>query len=307
MGSTTIAALDLGSNTIKITVAEVGADGSLDVLGETAEITRVGEKLDENKYLLPEAMERTLAGLGRLVAFARGLGAEKIGCVGTAGLRGASNAPEFLSRAREEHGLEVEIIGGLREAELAFRAPALSFGPGPLIVTDVGGRSTEVVVGTGTSIRERISLEIGSVRLTERFLKSDPPTSVELAALDTFLAEAMKQTPDAEPEAKLIGVSGTVVTLMGLQLDTDAMDDAVARGEGQPLRRDRLRELAGELAKKTTAERIRGTVLPKGRADVIVAGAHLILALMERYGKDEMYASNRGVRYGLLAELSEAR
>jgi exopolyphosphatase/guanosine-5'-triphosphate,3'-diphosphate pyrophosphatase len=302
-----IAALDLGSNTIKITVAEVSKGCELNVLGESAEITRIGEKLDENKFLLPQAIERTMAGLGRLVAFARSLGAEKIGCVGTAGLRGASNAQEFLARAKAEHGLEVEIIGGLREAELAFRAPALSYGPGPLIVTDVGGRSTEVVTGSGTGVDQRISFEIGAVRLTERFLKHDPPQAEELAALDTFLVETLRDAPNAAQDAKLIGVSGTVTTLIGLQLDTDEMDDAVRRGEGQALKRERLEEIAAELAQKIAKDRIRGTVLPEGRADVIVAGAHIVLALMTRYQKSEMLASNRGVRYGLLAELSSVK
>src|SRR5262249_44345868 len=154
------------------------------------------------------------------------------GCVGTAGLRGAANAPEFLARAKRELGLEVEVIDGLREAELAFRAPALSYGPGAIIVVDIGGRSTEVVSGSGAGIEGRVSLEIGSVRLTERFLKSDPPAKEELRALVDFLPGALAATPPADDRAKLIGVSGTVMSLMGLQLDVDDIEDAVARGEG---------------------------------------------------------------------------
>lgn len=299
-----IAGLDLGSNTIKISVAKASGGAELEILGETARITRIGEGLDKNKKLLPEAIERTMSGLGELVAFAKGLGAEKIGCVGTAGLRGASNAPEFLERAQAEHGLTVEIIDGMREAELAFAAPALSYGPGPIIVTDIGGRSTEIVTGSGAGIEARISLELGSVRLTERFLPSDPPTPSERAALKSYLDTAFEEAPVADERSKLVGVSGTVVTLIGLQLDVDTMEEAVARGEGQPLLRAKLVEILEELAAKTTAQRIRGTVLPAGRADVIVAGATIALALMDHYEKAEMISSNRGVRYGLLYELA---
>jgi exopolyphosphatase / guanosine-5'-triphosphate,3'-diphosphate pyrophosphatase len=299
-----IAGLDLGSNTIKITVAEtVGRE--LRVLGETGKITRIGQGLDQNKALLPEAIERTIAGLSELVEFAKKLGAEKIGCVGTAGLRGAANAGEFLARAKKECGLDVEVIDGLREAELAFRAPALSYGPGPIIVTDIGGRSTEVVTGSGAGIEGRVSLEIGSVRLTERFLPTDPPTANEIERLKQHLPAELNKTPPSDDEAKLIGVSGTVVSLVGLQLDVDDMEDAIKLGEGTALRRDKLIMILAELAKKTAQERIRGTVLPAGRADVIVAGALIVLALMDHYRKTEMIASNRGVRYGVLYELAQ--
>lgn len=306
-----IAALDLGSNSLKITVAELDASGAPRVLAERSEITRVGQGLDTTGRIAPEAADRTMAGLAILVELARSFGVERIACVGTAGLRGASNAGALLARARAELGLEVEIIDGLREAELSFRGPALSYGPGPVVVADVGGRSTELVsgdAGPSARIATRVSLEIGSVRLTERFLAHDPPEPAELDALDTFLREVLAGAPAPQggwaTETRVIGVSGTVLSLLGLQLDTDEMADVVQHGEGTILLRSSVESAYEELRRRPAAERIRGTVLPEGRADVIVAGAMIVRAILDRYHAAGMIASNRGVRFGLLLELA---
>ncbi len=152
-----IGALDLGSNTLKITVAEK-TGGELHVVEERSVITRIGEGLDRNGYVTEEAIARTMAGLAELVAAAKKHGADRIACVATAGLRGASNAGAFVERVKAELSIDVEIIDGLREAELAFRAPSKAYGPGPIAVLDVGGRSTEIVTGEESTISSRISL-----------------------------------------------------------------------------------------------------------------------------------------------------
>jgi exopolyphosphatase/guanosine-5'-triphosphate,3'-diphosphate pyrophosphatase len=152
----TVAALDLGSNTLKLTVATSRVDGALVVLHEDAEITRIGEGLDKNGRLLDAARARTLAALTRMLAEARNKGATEVRAVGTAGLRGAANAEEFLNDVERATGVRVEIIHGLREAELAFKAPAMAFGPGPVVVMDLGGRSTELIAGQGQHIEGRV-------------------------------------------------------------------------------------------------------------------------------------------------------
>ncbi len=294
-----VTTIDLGSNSLKLLVADPGPP--LVVVHERADITRIGEGLDKNGFLLDVAQDRTLAMLRTYVDLARSLGAQKIRCVGTAGLRGAANAPEFLAKVKDQIGLEIEIIHGLREAELAFLAPSLAF-PGTILVADVGGRSTELILGHHGQILEKVSLELGGVRMTERFLRHDPPLPDELELLQRYLREALAQGPAAPEGTQLIGVSGTVVALMGLHLGATEIEVAVTQGEGQPLPKDAVLTLYRRLSAQTTQERLRGSVVPAGRADVIVAGAAIILALMERYG-EPMYVSNRGVRFGLLAEL----
>lgn len=298
-----VGAIDLGSNTVKITVAEVGAD--LKVLFEAAEITRIGEGLDASGVLKAEAMDRTYRCLEGYVERCRALGAERIRCVATAGMRGAKNGGDFLARAKAGLGLDIEIIHGLREAELAFAAPAQLYGPGPVLVLDVGGRSTELVYGTAGQLSSRVSLEIGGVRMTERFLRSDPPTPEELLACRRFLEETYRDAP-AALGATLVGVSGTVMALYGRATGEPEMAKVVEHGEGAWLSRAQVEQQLAELAALPAQQRLYGTVIPPGRHDVIVAGALVTLVAMERYGAERMRVSNRGVRYGLLFELARA-
>jgi exopolyphosphatase/guanosine-5'-triphosphate,3'-diphosphate pyrophosphatase len=301
-----LAAIDLGSNTLKYTLAEIDSAGGLAVLDQDAEITRIGQDLDKNGYLLDAAMDRTFDALRTMVESARTNGASKIACVATAGMRGASNAPDFLRRAKDELALTVEIIGGLREAELAFKAPAAAHGEGPLLVFDVGGRSTEIIYGTWDGIQDRVSLEIGAVRLTERFLASDPPTLEQVQALQAYVRQALKAAPTAPSTTPIIGVSGTVMSLLGLQMGIQDMGRVVSDGEGQTLSLESANQIFQDLRAKPAKARISGSVVPAGRADVIVAGAAIVLATMAHYGVPGMTVSNRGVRFGLLFEMTEA-
>lgn len=298
-----VGAIDLGSNTVKLTIAEVGP--GLQVLEEAAEITRIGEGLDQNGVLLGPAMDRTYRCLEGFVARCRARGATRIRCVATAGMRGARNGDAFLARAQEGLGLSIEIISGLREAELAFRAPGQLYGPGRVLVVDVGGRSTELVTGTAGKLEARISLEVGGVRMTERFLRSDPPTPAELAACRQFLAGEYQRAPEA-PGCTMVGVSGTVMALYGRAVSEPEMAQVVERGEGAWLSRTEVEAQLAELAALPAQARLYGTVIPEGRHDVIVAGALVTLMAMERYQVDRMRVSNRGVRYGLLFELADA-
>jgi exopolyphosphatase/guanosine-5'-triphosphate,3'-diphosphate pyrophosphatase len=297
-----LAACDLGSNTLKITVAERAADGALRAVWESAEITRVSEGVEKTGALSPVAVARTLDCLGRFAAEARRRGASALRCVATAGLRGAEGAEAFVARASAEHGVEVEIIDGLREAELAFRAPATEHGPGPVIVIDVGGRSTEIVVGTSGAIAGRVSLPLGGVRLTERFLAGDPPRAEELAACRAQVERVLAEAPPAPPGATMVGVSGTIMALAGLELGVDVMAEVAARGEGRPLGASAVRRQLERLAGLPAALRLYGDVVPAGRADVIVAGSLVVDQLLAHYGVDALIASGHGVRWGLLHE-----
>lgn len=301
-----LAAIDLGSNTLKYTLAETDPQGSLQVLAQDAQITRIGQDLDKNGYLLDEAMERTFTVLKSMVESARAQGAEKLACVATAGMRGAKNAQQFLDRARDELQLDVEIIHGLREAELSFKAPSAAYGEGALLVFDVGGRSTEIIFGSREGIESRVSLEMGGVRLTERFLPTDPPQPEDLDALFEHVRGVLSAAPQAPAGTRMVGVSGTILSLMGVQLDLQDLGEAVEQGEGKALKLSEVQRIFDELKQCTSAQRIRGSVIPEGRADVIVAGTAITLAVMAHYGLDEMIVSNRGVRFGLLFEMAQS-
>ncbi len=301
-----VAALDLGSNTVKMTVAEVAPPASLRVIYERAEVTRIGEGLDKNGYLLDVAMERTLAELTAMAAAARQHGATTVRAVGTAGLRGASNAGTFLDRVREHTGIEVEIIDGMREAELAFRAPSSAFGPGPVAVVDLGGRSTEIIVGVAGNIEAKVSLEVGSVRLTERCLPSDPPTDAELEAARVYFRGLLASAPGWQEGATLVGVSGTILALLGLELNVHDAAKLAETCDGRTLHRPAVDLFYERFRHLPAAERIVGSIIPSGRADVIVAGMLIVGEIMDHYRQREMRVTGQGVRYGLLYELAAA-
>ncbi|MCC7381099.1 MAG: hypothetical protein IT384_04680 [Deltaproteobacteria bacterium] len=301
----TVAALDLGSNTLKLTVADVAPGAPLSVRFEDAIISRIGEGLDQHGHLQDAAIERTMIALHRLRSAAQAHGATLIRCVGTAGLRGADNAAAFLSRVRSETGIEVEIIDGLREAELAFRAPSETFGPGPILAIDLGGRSTELIAGRRGRIDARVSLEVGSVRLTERCLPSDPPTDAELDRARADFRALLGSAPEASPGAALVGVSGTVVALLGLQEGIEDAAEIAGLAERHLLRRDDVAGFFEVFRRLRARDRIRGTIIPEGRADVIVAGMLIVLELFRHYGAETMRVTGRGVRYGLLHEIGD--
>ena len=298
-------AVDLGSNTVKRTIADVAppSGATPTVIEESVEFTRIGEGLDATGSLAKPAMDRTIAVLRAFKDRARELEVAHVACVATAGLRGAQNAEQFVARARAEAGIDIEVIDGLREAALTYRAPAAAFGPGPLIVVDVGGRSTEIIVGAGPAYSARVSLEIGGVRLTERFLPTDPPTASERQALEAHVRAALAHAPSANPDAALIGVSGTAVSLMGVHLGHDDIRRTVVDGEGGWLPKEAVETALEDLAVRPAAARRRGTVIGAGRADVIVAGATILLATCDHYQKTGLRVTSHGVRFGLLAEM----
>ncbi len=297
------AAFDLGSNSVKMTIAE-SAEAGLKVIEEQAEITRIGEKLDQNGYLLDVAMDRTAAALKVMTDRCRALDVESMACVATAGMRGASNAQVFIDRVAKESQLKIEVISGEAEAGYAFSAPSGLFGPGPIVVIDLGGRSTELVAGQGQTIDARVSMEMGSVRLTERFIANDPPTAAELEALQTHSAEVLRgEAPSVSDEAVLVGVSGTILALYGVQSGEHTMKSLIANLDGAELTLDGVTAALDDYKTRSRQDRITGSIIPEGRADVIVAGMVTTQAILRHFRRAKMKATHRGVRYGVLEEM----
>ena len=297
-----LATIDIGTNTTLLLVARSGP--AVEVLEERAEITRLGRGIGRQGALDGEAIARTLAALRDFAAVARRHGA-RIAAVGTEALRRASNAAAFLGPAAEILGTEIEVIDGEREAALTFRAVVASFPDlraGPLVVVDIGGGSTEIVLASGGDVQFRTSLPLGSVRLTEAFIRHDPPTAAEQEAIAQAIDTAIAAVPFARPAAPLVGVAGTVTSLAAMAQSLASYDPA--RVHGYRLSR---RDLGGEIARlaaATQAERERMTGLDPRRADVILAGALILDRVAAAAGVDEVRVSDRGIRWGLFHELT---
>ncbi|MEO8906285.1 MAG: Ppx/GppA phosphatase family protein [Polyangiaceae bacterium] len=301
-----IATIDIGTNSVLLLVAAVSG-GALKPVVERATVTRLGEGVDRNRRLLPEAAERTLACLADYAGTLREQGVTRLDAVGTSAMRDAAGGQEFVARAAQILGVAPRVIDGNEEARLTF-AGALSGLPiaGNVMVFDIGGGSTEIVVGeigpAGRKIAAAVSLDIGSVRLFERHVRSDPPSQSELLAVEQDIALALKGAPAPTVPAALVGVAGTVTQLAALELELARYD--AARVHGSELSRTTVDRLADKLAASTLAQR---RVLPgmePSRADVLVVGSAIARAVLHWSGATKLVVSDRGVRWGLCQELA---
>lgn len=286
-------------------VADVvkGAVPRLRPVADFLEMPRLGQDLDRTGRLHPEAIERTLAAIGRQIERARELHADRIVAVGTESLRAAENSEEFL-RSLRQTGVELRVISGDDEARLSFRSvtESLPMPPGGRrSVLDIGGGSTELIVG-GIHPERWQSVKIGSVRLHERFLHSDPPTEAEIAALTAAIDAGLDGLP--QPEGELVALAGTATTVAALYLQLAEYDGR--RVDGLRVPTARMREIIGSLGRLRVAERQQLAGLDPRRADVIFAGAMILLRTAERAGLTDVVISDRGVRWGVLEELADS-
>lgn len=301
-----LATIDIGTNTTLLLVAAVDDAGAVRVLEERAEITRLGRGIGAGGALGPEGIARTLAALTAFAEAARGHGA-RIFAIGTEALRRAPNASEFLSPAAGILGTTVEVIDGAREAALTFGAVLAAFPDaraGDVVVVDIGGGSTEIVVAHVGDVGFRTSLPLGSVRLTERFVRHDPADDHEVAAIAGAVDAALAGVP-FPARAQLVGVAGTVTSLAAMAQRLTSYD--AARVHGYRLPADALAREIERLRRATQPERERMPGLDPRRADVILAGGLILQRIASAMQVSEIRVSDRGIRWGLLHEVAAAR
>lgn len=302
-----VAAIDIGTNTVLMLIAE-RRDGEIVALEDHAEITRLGQGVDKTRRLDDDAVARTLAALERYAARAKELGVKRTAAVATSAARDASNGPAFRERAAEILGGPVDVASGGREATLTFRGALGGLGiarNAPVAVIDVGGGSTELVAGAAEgAIQWAHSYQVGSVRLTERHVHGDPPSDAELAAVraDAESIYASPRPPQG-PFAAVVAIAGTATTYAAI--DLELVDYASAPPHGHQLALTTLDALVQRLASVPLEERRRTTGLEPKRADVIVSGGIVLAEAARALGADSLVISDRGVRWGLAAELLE--
>lgn len=305
------AIIDLGTNSALLTVGR-RAETGVRVLADVCTIVRLGQGVDASGALHEDAKARASACVAGYVEQARALGARRVTLVSTAVLRDARDGAAFLAALVERNthpDCEVvgELVSGEREAELSF-AGALGGLPSthdePVVVLDVGGGSSEIVLGEHVRVTTRTSLPVGAVRMTERYVKADPPGAEALAdiAAETrrcFLASPFGQgAPLQRP--RVVAVAGTATTLAAIDLELAEYDGA--RVHGHPLTLSRMETLRARLAASPLEARRQVVGLQAGRADVIVAGATILLTLVALLGADSLQISDHGLRHGRLAE-----
>ncbi len=299
-----VATIDIGTNTVLLLVASRDAQGQLVALQEEAEITRLGQGVDKARMLAPEAVERTRNALLRYAKIIREHGCTAVDVVGTSAMRDAGGSEVIRDLVQREMGVPARVISGDEEARLTFRGAlsGLTVPNGPVAVYDIGGGSTEIVLGEGDAIHYATSVDIGSVRLTERTLPTDPPTGAELATASAAAKKAFAEVPPLATAHAPVGIAGTMTTLAAIAMKMKDYDGA--RVHGSMLSLARLREIVDELALLPLSGRRQVTGLEPKRADVIVAGGLVAIAVLEKLGKTEARISDRGVRWGLAEVLA---
>ena len=300
-----VASIDIGTNTVLLLVAERDAQGSLVAVREEATITRLGEGVDVARTLKPEAIARTNDCLTRYGAICRELGVEKTAVVGTSAMRDAGGADAVRAHVRDVLGVEARTISGDEEARLTFRGAisGMSGVTGDVVVFDIGGGSTEIVsAAAGADPQWSKSFDIGSVRLTERHVRSDPPEPSELEALRASVSEVLAAVPKLARSGPPIGIAGTVTTLAAVSMGLSPYDGA--KVHGFTMSRELVAKVIRDLAAMPQAERRNVRGLEPKRADVIVAGGYVALGVLDALGADAMRISDRGVRWGLADTLA---
>lgn len=297
-----IAAIDVGTNTVLLLVAEI-SDATIHPLYQQEQIVRLGEGVDKTQRIKPEAMQRTLHALKEYVKITRDFHVETILIAGTSALRDAQNRQEFLQLVHQELGISIRVLSGKEEAELTYWG-ALSNKQhlqGKIMLMDIGGGSTEFVSGNINQIDHFLSLDIGSVRLTERFIHHDPAAEEEIKSISNIITTQLKQLKYFNQKHDyLVGVAGTVTTLAAIQQKLEPY--LPEKVDGSRLKLDDVKQLVDLLKGKTLEERKLLPGLNPNRADVILAGALILLESMKYFELDEILVSDRGLRFGLIWE-----
>lgn len=295
-----VAAIDCGTNTIKLLVADLGDHGTTELV-RAVRMVRLGQGVDATGRLADEAMERTFDAIDEYAAIIAAHPVERVRFCATSATRDATNGAEFAAGVRTRLGVDPDVVAGEEEAYLSFDGAVRNLRDvpePPVLVLDIGGGSTELVLGTSSSDVHGHSMDIGSVRMTERHLRSDPPTAAEIAAathdIDAYLDACPVPATDA---ATVVGVAGTVITVaagvLGLEeYDRDAIDQAVlAVGD--------VHAMTDRLLAMTVAERRALGWMEPGRADVIGAGALILDRVLRRTGASELVISEADILDGI--------
>lgn len=292
------AVMDVGSNSVKLLLADRDEAGEFTLHREFVQITRLGEGMHACR-LREAAMRRTIEKLQEFLATCQNSGVEGLAVVGTAALREAANGDEFVERAHDV-GVPLERISGIEEARLSYLAVRLDshWRSYPLItVIDIGGGSTEIVRGGG-DVAERRSIKLGAVRLTERALHSNPPTIREIAEASQLAGTLLEEVLPVTGAGIAVGVGGTFTNLAAVKLGLPGRDPEQIHG--MRLTIDDIEKMAERFAGLTTEQRQAIPGIDPGRADIILAGSIILIQTLNRLGLEVCDVSSRGLRWGVL-------
>ncbi len=299
-----IGVIDVGTNSVRLYLAE-RANGELRQIERSLTITRLGQGVDRDRRLHPEALTRTVDAVGMYWDRCEKAGVRRSRIAATSAVRDAGNREDFLEAVRNRTGRACDVLSGDEEAALSFAGATsdLAGRTGPFCVLDIGGGSTEMVVGVRT-VEAAVSLDVGAVRLTERCALSDPPAPGQLGEVAKIVDHALEEAERVVVPARariLVGLAGTITTLAAITLGLTGYDRDAIHHSSMTL--DDVRALLARLAAMTSEARKRLPAMPPGREDVIVAGTVILERVMTRFGFQNLLVSEADILDGLAASL----
>jgi exopolyphosphatase/guanosine-5'-triphosphate,3'-diphosphate pyrophosphatase len=294
-----VAVVDIGSNSTRLLVADICADEVAEI-DRRSTVTRLGRGVDLSGQLSAEAIEEACEAIAGYLSICREAGVENIEAIATSAVRDASNGSAFVAELRERFALSARVLDGDEEARLTYMGATFERPPtDPTLVVDIGGGSTELVVGAGREIAFYASLQAGVVRHTERHITADPPTAIELEALAADVRSLIENAIADEPAATAtagIAVAGTPTSLASIELGLEPYDPE--RVHGHRLSLPTIQHLLSQLASAPLAERAAIPGLHPDRAPNIVAGVVILIETMRAFGLEQIEASERDILHG---------
>ena len=295
----TVAVIDIGTNTVLLLIAQIDTAGVITTVVYEQRAPRLGKGVDAHKNLQTDSMRRVIDVLLEYKNIMTGHALDRTVIAGTSAVRDAHNKAEFVDLVKREAGFDLEVLSGDDEARWTYRG-AISGVPGidRMTVLDIGGGSTEITVGDRNQVSHQCSLDVGAVRLTERFFRDDPPTHPELEAAITWVEDELAKPKGFDfRSTKLIGVAGTAAALA--ILDQGLREFSIHAIINYRLKYDNVNSLFRRLRAMPSADILQLSTVMEGRSDIVVAGTLILREVMAHYKFSDMIVSERGVRYGL--------
>jgi exopolyphosphatase/guanosine-5'-triphosphate,3'-diphosphate pyrophosphatase len=304
-GAQRVAVIDVGTNSARLLVADV-ADGLVSPVERRSRVTRLGRGVDLSGRLSAEAIEDACEAIAEYVSMYQELGAEVIDAIATSAVRDAENGGAFVAELRERFALSARVLDGEEEARLTYLGASSERPPAaPTLVIDIGGGSTELIVGVGAEVSFHASLQAGVVRHTERHIASDPPSAIELEALAADVRGLIEAaTADAPAAEAGIAVAGTPTSLAAIELELEPYDPA--RVHGHLLSLPSIQRMLSRLASAPLAERVQIPGLHPDRAPTIVAGVVILVETMRAFGLEQIEVSEHDILYGTAIAAAES-